>query len=68
MGAWEDVKAEEERRAIAEAEVFKHKLRSTTIASEEQVGQRGGVWGVVARGSYQADQWAAAALGCNECL
>lgn len=38
MGAWEDVKAEEERRAAAEAEVFKHKARSTDIASEEQVG------------------------------
>lgn len=39
VGAWEEVKAEEARRAEAEAEVFKHKTRSTDIASEEQVGQ-----------------------------
>lgn len=43
MGAWEEVKAEEERRAAAEAEVFRHKTRSTDIASEEQVG-RGRCW------------------------
>ncbi|KAL4440107.1 hypothetical protein ABPG75_003108 [Micractinium tetrahymenae] len=36
VGAWEDVKAEEERRAAAEAEVFKHKTRATDIATEEQ--------------------------------
>lgn len=37
VGAWEEIKAEEARRAEVEAEVFKHKTRSTDIASEEQV-------------------------------
>ena len=36
VGAWEDVKAEEQRRAAEEAEVFKQKTRTTDIASEEQ--------------------------------
>lgn len=40
VGAWEEVKAEEARRAEADAEVFKHKTRSTDIASEEQVWER----------------------------
>ncbi len=37
VGAWEEIKAEEERRAAEEAELFKTKLRSTEIATEEQV-------------------------------
>jgi midasin len=44
VGAWEEVKAEEERRAAAEAELFRHKTRSTDIASEEQVGWFVCVW------------------------
>eukprot|EP00887_Chlorella_sp_A99_P000601 scaffold17.g601.t1 len=34
--AWEDIKAEEERRAAEDAELFKTKARSTEIATEEQ--------------------------------
>lgn len=34
---WEEIKAEEERRAVEEAELFKTKARSTDIATEEQV-------------------------------
>lgn len=33
---WEEIKAEEERRAAEEAELFKTKTRRTDIATEEQ--------------------------------
>ncbi|GAB4814208.1 hypothetical protein N2152v2_001254 [Parachlorella kessleri] len=36
VGAWEELKAEEERRTAEEAELFKTKTRSTDIATEEQ--------------------------------
>lgn len=59
VGAWEEVKAEEARRAEAEAEVFKHKTRSTDIASEEQVGRAEGRAqpGARARLGRTAGQW-----------
>lgn len=37
VGVWEEIKAEEERRAAEEAELFKSKARSTEIQTEEQV-------------------------------
>ena len=50
VGAWEDVKAEEQRRVALEAEMFKHKTRSTTIASEEQVCVLGLGWARITMG------------------
>jgi len=40
VGAWEELKAEEERRAAEEAQLFKTKTRSTDIATEEQARLR----------------------------
>jgi hypothetical protein len=37
VALWEEIKAEEERQAAEEAELFKSKTRSIEIVSEEQV-------------------------------
>lgn len=40
VGAWEEIKAEEARRAAEEAELFKSKLRSTAIETDAQEEER----------------------------